>query len=541
MSRSSARLCALTALLTLSACRDAAPPDPVVAVVDGEAVPRSVYVDALMEAQGDAFFPRFVERRLVEKRAAARGITVDPAAVEAAIEEEERRVVQGRFRGDAAAFAEQLSGYGLTIEDWRQGVGARFRVRRLVEQLLAAEVDEAQVQKLFDLRFGEGGVERRVSDILISTNPTASRFYGRAEYQQEKDAIVADARYTAAELRSKLAAGEDFAALAKARSDAPGAAAGGDLGTLWSGRFGQKYDDAIAALGVGEISPVIEGRDGFHVAQVTGIRKGAVYAGRAIRVDAAPPAPDGSGPDEAARFAAAKTRADAIKARLAAGEDFATVAKEVTDDPTTKASGGDLGKFAPGRLGEAVDPVLESLPIGDVSSPVRTDDGYVIVKLDERTWLPGQDKKVVRDIFIATDYAKVKARKLAGKLEEMARAKAEAVAAEARAGKDFATLARVESEDELSRRQGGALARFRVGALGEAVDTAVGEMAVGEVRVVRGEGGWHVLRLDAVVQSDFEKVRAALERELKQRPVKPEDVEAYLKRLREGAAVEKKF
>lgn len=535
------RLSALALLCALPACRDAAPPDPVVAVVDGEAVPRSVYVEALMEAQGDAFFPRFVERRLVEKRAAAKGISVDTGAVEAAIEEEERRVVQGRFRGDTAAFEEQLSGYGLTLADWREGVGSRFRVRRLVEQLLAAEVDEAQVKKLFELRFGEGGVERRVSDILISTNPAASRFYGRAEYQQEKDAIVADARYTAAEIRSKLAAGADFAALARERSDAPGADAGGDLGTLWSGRFGQKYDDAIAALGVGEISAVIEGRDGFHVAQVTGIRKGAVYAGRAIRVDAAPAAPDGSGPDEAARFAAAKARADAIKARLDGGADFAAVAKEVSDDPTTKASGGDLGKFAPGRLGEAVDPVLESLAIGEVSSPVRTDDGYVIVKLDERTWLPGQDKKVVRDIFIATDYAKVKARKLSGKLSELAREKAEAVAAEARGGADFAGLARVHSEDELSRRQGGALARFRVGALGEAVDAAVGEMAVGEVRVVQGEGGWHVLRLDAVVTSDFEKVRAALERELKQRPVKPEDVEGYLKRLREGAAVEKKF
>lgn len=537
--RSRAAALALAAAALLPACRDAAPPDPTYATINGDPIPRSIYVEALIEAQGDAWFPRFVERHLVEKRAAAQGITVDPKAIQAAITDEEQRVVQGRFRGDAAKFAEQLTGYGLTLEDWRQGIGDRFRLRRLVEQLLAAEVDEERITRLFELRYGEGGVERKISALLISTNPAASRFYTRAEYQQEREAIVAEARATAEALRTKLVEGADFATLAREHSDDPSAAEGGDLGTMWSGRFGPAYDEAIAALGVGEISPVIEGRSGFHIAQVTGMRKGAVYAGRAIRVDAAPATPDA--PPEDVRFAAAETRAKAIRARLAAGEGFATVAAEASDDPTTQAAGGDLGRFAPGRLGESVDAVLEVLPIGEISAPVRTSQGFVIVQLAERTLLPAQDKKLVRDIAIGTDYAKVKARKLTGKLDAMARERAEALFAEAKGGADFAALAQAHSEDELSRRQGGVLARFRAGALGAEVDAALAEMAVGEVRLVKGEGGYHVLRLDAVVKSDFAKVRESLERELRERPVKPEDVDAYLRELREKAVVEKKF
>ncbi len=532
------------ALAALPGCRTpdpaaAPPPDPPVAVIDGETIARSTYVDALMRDQGDAFFPRFVERHLVEREAARRGITVEQSEVDAAVAEEERRVVQGRFRGAEDKFAEQLESYGLTREDWRHSIAVKFRIRRLVEQLLKAAIDDDRVRALFEVRYGEGGVRRKVSHLLISTVPAASRAYTRAEYEQEKDAIDAQARYQAAELRSRLAEGADFAALARDRSDDPSAPDGGDLGAMWSGRFGQAYDDAIAALGVGEISPVIEARQGYHIAQVTGVRKGAVYEGHAIRVDAAPAAPSGDGPDEATRFAAALERANAAHARLAAGEEFAAVAREYNDDPN--ARDGALGRFAPGRLGEAVDPVLETLPIGQLSEPVRVDTGYVIVRLDTRTFLPAQDKKLVRDITVATDYPRVKARKLRDTLPELARTRAEALLTEARGGADFAALAREHSEDELTRRQGGALQRFKAGTLGDAVDAALAEMKPDEVRLVQTDNGYHLVRLDAVVTSDYAKVRDELQRELAQRPVKPEDVDAYLRTLREKAEVEKKF
>lgn len=537
------RLVALAALALLVGCapQSAPPPaEPIIATIDGEPIRRSSFLDALLAAQGDAFFPRYVERYLVEREAREAGITVDEAAVTAKVDAEERQVVEGRFRGDRAKFAAQLEGYGLSIEDWRHGLAERLRVRLLVEALLAARVDEARVRALFELRYGPGGVKRQVSHILISTVPAMSRLYTRADYEAEKAQIIADAEKTAADLRARLAEGADFADLARARSDGPSGADGGDLGARWSGRFGDDFDDAIAKMAVGDLSPVIRSRLGFHVAQVTGVRKGATYAGSVITVSARPSGGDDDR-DEARRFADAATEAKAIAARLAAGEDFAEVARAVSSDPVSRSKGGALGKFAPGRLGPAVDAVLETLPVGQISAPIRTADGYALVRLDERAFLPAQDTKLVRHIVVGTSYPRVKARKLAPIIEEKAREKAQALLAEARGGADFAALAGRHSEDEGTRRNGGRITRFRVGALGPEIDAKLDELKPGEVALVKGERGHHLIRLDAEVKSDYAAVRDGLETELKQKPVQDADVDAFLSRLRAEAEVEKTF
>ncbi len=517
-----------------------APVDPVVATVDGEPILRSAFVDALLTAQGNAFFPRYVERYLADREAKKAGITIDEQAVTAKVDEEEARVVSGRFRGDREKFAAQLAGYGMSIDDWRASLEQRIRIRLLVEKLLAAQVDEDRVRKLFELRYGPGGVQRRVSHIHISTVPSVSRLYTRSQFEAEKATILAEARATAEALRTQLAEGADFAELARQHSDDPSAPAGGDLDTMWSGRFGENFDKAIAEMSVGDLSPVIEGRLGLHVAQVTGIRKGATYEGSVITVSARISGGDDTRTEDQ-RFADALTEAKAINARLKGGEDFAAVARAVSADPISRSRGGALGRFAPGRLGSAVDAVLETLPIGQVSPPVRTEDGYALVRLDSRSFVPAQDTKLVRHLLVGTTYPRVKARKLKPIIAERARAKANAVLAEAKGGADFAKLALTHSEHEATRRNGGKISRFRVGALGAPVDTALGEMKPGEIRLVETERGYEIVRLDAEVKSDYAQVRESLEAELKQKPVQPEDIDAYLEGLRKKAEVEKQF
>lgn len=546
--RLAARCASLTlAALLWSGCANdrgaspAASPDEAVAVViDGVEISRKDYVDALMKAQGDGFLPRFAERYLVERKAKEAGITISDADVKAKVDAEQAQIIQGRYRGDEAAFAEQLTKYGLSVDDWRANISVRWRTRMLVDGLLKQGVDEARVRKLFEIRYGPGGVQRRISQILISTNPMSSRFFTKADYMTERPAIVADARRRAEALRAELSEGADFAERARALSDGPSASDGGDLGAMWSGRFGKAFDDVVGGLSVGAISPVIEAREGFHVAQVTGVRKGAVYTGSMIKISARPTG-EADKRDEASRFTEAKARADKIKARLDEGADFAEIARAESADPISRAKGGDLGRFAPGRLGGEVDPVLETLPTGKASAPIKVEDGYLLVRLDARSFLPGQDKKLVRHIVLSTAFDKIKRRRLGEGLEAKAKSKAEGLLAKARGGEDFAKLAREHSEDELTRRSGGRMERLRIGALGPEVDRALGEMKEGEIRLVQGAKGFFVVRLDALVKNDFAAVRAALEREIRNRPVKPEDVDAYLAALREKASIEKKF
>lgn len=77
----------------------------------------------------------------------------------------------------------------------------------------------------------------------------------------------------------------------------------------------------------------------------------------------------------------AKTRIDAIAERLAAGEDFASVAKESSEDPGSANAGGDLGFAGPGVYDPAFEKALYDLDKGQVSAPVRSEFGWHLIKL----------------------------------------------------------------------------------------------------------------------------------------------------------------
>ncbi|MDX8403348.1 MAG: SurA N-terminal domain-containing protein [Mariprofundaceae bacterium] len=85
--------------------------------------------------------------------------------------------------------------------------------------------------------------------------------------------------------------------------------------------------------------------------------------------------------DEATRSAAHK-KIEAAKARLTAGEAFAAVAKDVSDDVTAK-EGGDLGFFARGAMLPEFDGAAFSLAKGEVSDIIESIYGFHIIQIKE--------------------------------------------------------------------------------------------------------------------------------------------------------------
>lgn len=74
-----------------------------------------------------------------------------------------------------------------------------------------------------------------------------------------------------------------------------------------------------------------------------------------------------------------------IKKKLDAGEDFAALAEQYSDDPGSKAQGGDLGWFARGSgLVQEFEDAAFKLQPGQVSDPVKTQFGYHLIKVLER-------------------------------------------------------------------------------------------------------------------------------------------------------------
>jgi peptidyl-prolyl cis-trans isomerase C len=91
----------------------------------------------------------------------------------------------------------------------------------------------------------------------------------------------------------------------------------------------------------------------------------------------------------------AEAKVKAVIARLKKGEDFVTVAKELTEDPSGKQDGGDLGYFTKDQMVPEFAEVAFKLDKGAISEPVKTQFGWHVLKVeDKRSKQPPEFDKV---------------------------------------------------------------------------------------------------------------------------------------------------
>ncbi|MBO9099953.1 MULTISPECIES: peptidylprolyl isomerase [unclassified Rhizobium] len=125
-----------------------------------------------------------------------------------------------------------------------------------------------------------------------------------------------------------------------------------------------------------------------------------------------------------ARHILVKTEDEAkeVIKELDAGKDFAEVAKEKSTDPN-KSDGGDLGYFQRGRMVKEFDDAAFSMPVGTYSkTPVKTDFGYHVIKVEDKRDAPpppfDQVKDQVKQLVMRDKYLELlKTAKAASKVE----------------------------------------------------------------------------------------------------------------------------
>jgi peptidyl-prolyl cis-trans isomerase C len=106
-------------------------------------------------------------------------------------------------------------------------------------------------------------------------------------------------------------------------------------------------------------------------------------------------------PKDAKALAEAETKAQAALERIKKGEDFAKVASELTEDPSGKQNGGDLGYFPKDQMVPEFANVAFQMYPGQVSNPVRSPFGWHIIKLEDRRKRPVPEFEQVREQIVA--------------------------------------------------------------------------------------------------------------------------------------------
>lgn len=83
---------------------------------------------------------------------------------------------------------------------------------------------------------------------------------------------------------------------------------------------------------------------------------------------------------------ATEDEAEAIRAELDGGADFAAIAKEKSTDRGSASAGGDLGWFGVGMMVKPFEDAVIAMKKGEISAPVQSQFGWHVIKLvDERT------------------------------------------------------------------------------------------------------------------------------------------------------------
>jgi peptidyl-prolyl cis-trans isomerase SurA len=197
-----------------------------------------------------------IDQQLLLQKGKDLGISVDTDVIKRL--DEMRKEMNLETMEDLEKAAQQQ---GVSFEDFKQNVRDGIMTQKVIQQEVGAKVQVTQEE---EKKFYDENKEKfshpeqvRLSEILVSVDKIAQQNPGA-------DA-VALAQQKAQQLLNSIRNGAAFDAVAKASSDGPTAAQGGDLGFFKRGTLAKELEDKTFSMKSGEVSDVIRTKQGFVI------------------------------------------------------------------------------------------------------------------------------------------------------------------------------------------------------------------------------------------------------------------------------------
>lgn len=192
-------------------------------------------------------------------------------------------------------------------------------------------------------------------------------------------------------------------------------------------------------------------------------------------------------------------RAKKVRDLLIKGEDFETVAKQYSDDPSAKTNGGNLGYFTAFYMVYPFETAAYNTKEGEISEIVRTQFGYHILKVLDKREAVGNVK--VAHLLISNDEELAKTDDPEGKIKEIYK--------KIQKGAKFEEMVAQFSDDTRTSSQGGELPTFGVGRMvPEFAEVAFALEEDGDIsKPFKTPYGWHIIkRLEHYPIGEFKDV-----------------------------------
>ena len=371
-----------TLLLFQSLAHAYVPLDRIVAIVNEDVIMQSELgkkvrsIRGQLQQQGTQLPPasilerqvldKMIENRIQLQIALRTGVKVDDQSLNQTINN-----IAAENKVSLTQFREILEKDEYNYEQFRENIRneiilSQLRKRQVENRIIVTEkeIDIFIANEDFQ---GTSQTEIKISHILLALPSAAT------------PNEISQVLQVATQVREDLLSGAEFTDTAKSVSNGANAKNGGDLGWRKLEDVPSLFVDHISDMKKNDISELIQSSSGFHIIMISDVRSDKINIIQQTHSRHILIKPDDLISSEKARYKAAL-----LKTRIESGDDFGLLAKGNSDDPGSAIKGGDLGWTSPGALVPEFQKVMDSIELGEVSKPFKTDYGWHILEVLER-------------------------------------------------------------------------------------------------------------------------------------------------------------